>query len=170
MGAEQFTSRDKSVGQPPKVTTTAAQASPARRAWPYAVAALLALVGLADALYLTIKHLTGAGVQCSLTTGCEEVLNSSYATVGPVPLAGLGAAAYFAAFSLATLVAFGYSAARLPLRLLVALMLLVSIYLLYVQQFVIGRFCQFCLLSAAVTLCLAFVVFLVAPRAVKRLI
>jgi len=127
--------------------------------WIYVVAALLALVGLTDALYLTVQHLSGRSVPCSVTGGCEEVLTSAYAVVAGIPLAALGAAAYFSAFSLSTLAAFGYrSAARLLLPL-VATMVLVSVWLFYLQAFVIRAFCQFCLLSAAITIALAIVVF-----------
>jgi uncharacterized membrane protein len=123
-------------------------------AWPYLIAALLALVGLMDATYLTIEHLTGQSVRCTVTSGCDEVLSSAYATLFGQPLAAYGALAYFTAFSLATLAAFGYGSAKLPLRLLAALMLLASLWLLYVQAFVLRAFCQYCLLSAAVAISL----------------
>lgn len=126
--------------------------------WLYIAALLLSLVGLSDALYLTIKHLSGQSVQCTVTTGCEEVLTSAYATVAGYPLAAFGAVAYFAAFSLATLVLFGYSFARRLLLYLVGLMALVTLFLLYVQGFVLGKWCQFCLLSAGVTFGLLFIV------------
>ena len=77
----------------------------------YVVAALLALVGLADALYLTIEHVTGQSVRCTIISGCSEVLSSPYAVVAGIPLAMIGAAAYFTVFSLAILAAFGYGIA-----------------------------------------------------------
>ena len=132
--------------------------------WIYVVAALLALVGLTDALYLTVKHLSGHSVPCSVTGGCEEVLTSSYAVVAGVPLAGLGAAAYFSAFSLSILAAFGYRSAAKLLLPLVAVMVLVSVWLFYLQAFVIRAFCQFCLLSAGITIALAIVVFLARKK------
>ena len=57
----------------------------------YITAALLSLLGLADALYLTVEHLTGATVQCTILSGCSEVLSSRYAVVAGFPLAGIGA-------------------------------------------------------------------------------
>jgi len=57
----------------------------------YAVTALVSLAGLADALYLTVEHLTGNSVRCTVTSGCSEVLGSAYASIGGVPVAGLGA-------------------------------------------------------------------------------
>ena len=93
----------------------------------FMVAALLAVVGLADSIYLTVEHLAGRSVPCTITGGCEQVLNSSYATLAGLPLSGLGALAYFTAFSLATLAAFGYRKASDLLLILVVLMLAVSI-------------------------------------------
>ena len=131
------------------------EASARRNAWPYAFAAVVALVGLADSVYLTAKHYEGGAVRCTVVSGCNEVLQSAYASVGGVPLAAFGAAAYFAAFSLATLSAFGYRLTRPLLALLVAVMLCATLWLLYVQAFVLGQFCSYCLLSAAVTITLA---------------
>lgn len=126
--------------------------------WPYIVAAPLSLVGLTDAVYLTIQHSAGRMVPCSITGGCEEVLTSAYAEIAGIPLAAVGAAAYFSVFSLATLAAFGYRIAGVLLRPLVAVMVLVSLWLFYLQAFVIRAFCQFCLLSAAITIALMIVV------------
>ncbi|MBV9959634.1 MAG: vitamin K epoxide reductase family protein [Acidobacteria bacterium] len=118
------------------------------------IAALVSLVGLADSIYLTVKHLTGETVQCTLLSGCDVVLSSAYSSFMGLPLAPLGAAAYFAVFSLATLAAFGYRGMRVPLLLVVGVMLLMTLRLLYVQAFVLHHYCEFCLLSALVTLTL----------------
>ena len=124
----------------------------------YTAAALLSLVGLADSIYLTVEHLAGRAVQCTITSGCEEVLTSAYASIGGVPLAGVGALAYFVFFSMSVLAAFGNRLTGNLLLYLVALMLAVSIYLLILQAFVLHAFCQFCLLSALVTLLLALII------------
>ncbi len=124
----------------------------------YVGAALTSLIGLADAIYLTVQHIRGESVRCTMIAGCSEVLGSSYATVRGIPLALIGAAAYFAAFSLATLAAFNYQSAGKLLVILVGLMFVTTIWLLYLQAFVIGQFCQFCLLSAAVTIGLTVIV------------
>jgi uncharacterized membrane protein len=126
----------------------------------YAAVALLSLFGLADALYLTIEHVTGQSVQCTIVSGCSEVLSSRYAVVAGVPLASIGAAAYFTVFSLAILAAFGYRIAGALLTPLVAVMFLVSLWLIYLQAYVIREFCQYCLLSAAITFALLVVVLL----------
>jgi uncharacterized membrane protein len=126
--------------------------------WPYVVAAVLSLVGLGDAIYLTVQDLTGQNLRCTIITGCAEVLGSKYAHVGPMPLAMLGAAAYFSFFSLAILVVFGYSFARPLLAVLVAIMFMTALWLTYLQAFVIHHFCQYCLLSAGVTTILMIIV------------
>ena len=124
----------------------------------YIVAALLSMLGLADALYLTVEHVTGQSVKCTIISGCSEVLSSRYAVVGCIPLAAVGAAAYFTVFSLATLAAFGYRAAGTLLTPVIAAMFFVSIWLIYLQAFVIRQFCQYCLFSAAITTALLVIV------------
>ena len=131
----------------------------ARAVWWDGVLAFVALVGLTDALYLTVEHLSGQSVRCMIVTGCDEVLQSSYATVaGGLPVAALGALAYFTVFSLATLAAFGYAGARRLLAPLVALMFFATLWFFYLQAFRIHAFCAYCLLSAAVTTTLALLV------------
>jgi uncharacterized membrane protein len=126
----------------------------------YIAAALLSLIGLADAIYLTVKHVTGGVVPCTLVGNCEQVLNSSYATIAGIPLAALGALAYFTVFSLATLASFGNELARSFLIFVVGSMLAFSIWLFILQAFVLHAFCQYCLLSAGVTLLLSVIVVL----------
>jgi uncharacterized membrane protein len=128
------------------------------RAWD-SVVALVALVGLADATYLTVEHLTGQSVRCMVVSGCDEVLQSSYATVAAgVPVAAVGALAYFTVFSLAILAAYGYEGARKLLAPLVAVMFLATLWFLYLQAFVIRAFCTYCLISATVTTVLTLLV------------
>ncbi len=52
-----------------------------------------------------------------------------------IPLALIGATAYFSAFSLATLAAFDYKLAGTLLTILVGLMFLTTLWLLYLQAF-----------------------------------
>jgi uncharacterized membrane protein len=115
----------------------------------YTLAAIVALVGLGDAIYLTVEHLSGRSAQCLITTGCSKVLSSPYASPGGIPLSVVGAFAYFTVFSLATLAAFGYRQLGRALEIIVALMFLTTLVLLYLQAFVIHEFCDYCLLSAA---------------------
>jgi len=124
-------------------------------------AAIFALAGLTDAIYLTIHHYNATPVPCGEAFDCEMVLNSSWAEVGGVPLAAFGAVSYFIAFSLALLAAFGDGRMWKLFGILTTLMALFSVWLIYVQAFRIHAFCQFCLLSAATTFTL-FIIYLVS--------
>jgi uncharacterized membrane protein len=117
----------------------------------YSVAAIVALFGLADGIYLTVEHVTGRTAECIASSGCQEVLSSKYAAVGPMPLAALGALAYFTAFSFALLAAFGFAKCRSLFALLVGLMFAITLWLFYLQAFVLHAFCDYCLFSAGVT-------------------
>ena len=125
------------------------------------IAVIVALIGIADAVYLTVHHYTAEAVPCSLTGGCEQVLTSEYAEIAGVPLAAFGAAAYFIAFSLALLSIYGNRTAWTIFGVQVVLMAIFTGWLIYVQAALIGAFCQFCLLSASTTFTLA-ILFLIS--------
>lgn len=132
---------------------------PAR--WPALVAAIVSLFGIADATYLAVHHYTVEPVACSLIEGCEMVLTSPYATLGGIPLALFGLAAYFLAFSLAILTVYGDRRTWLLYGIQTAIMAAFSIWLIYVQAALIGWFCQFCLISAGLSFTL-FIVFVLS--------
>jgi uncharacterized membrane protein len=125
--------------------------APARIAWLPLISALVALAGLADAIYLTVHHYTAEPVPCGAAFDCEMVLTSPYAEIAGLPLAVFGAAAYFVAFALSLLTAFGDRRMWKFFGAQVTLMFLFSAWLVYVQAFLIGAFCQFCLISAGTT-------------------
>lgn len=114
-------------------------------------AAIVALVGLADALYLTVHHYTAEAVPCGADFDCGAVLSSAYAEIVGIPLAAFGAAAYFAAFSLALLTAFGRTSLWDLFGIQTILMAAFSAWLIYVQYAWIHAWCQYCLISAATT-------------------
>src|SRR5438105_13833579 len=88
----------------------------------YTVAALIALIGLADATYLTVTHLTGEDVVCG-SGFCSGVFGSVYATVAGIPTAAFGVLAYLVGFGSVLLHVFGDTRARLFLTLVVAAVL-----------------------------------------------
>jgi uncharacterized membrane protein len=71
--------------------------------------------------------------------------------------------AYFSVFSFATFVAFGYGRARIFLTLTVGAMFLATLWLLYVQAFLLHAYCRYCLFSAAVTFLLTGIVIALPP-------
>jgi uncharacterized membrane protein len=121
----------------------------------FTVAAIVSLAGLADATYLTVQALTGETLSCGGSPDCFRVLGSSYSKVGGVPVALLGALAYFSVFTFATFAAFGYARVRIFLTVVIAAMFLATLWFLYLQAFVLHAYCRYCLFSAAITFLLA---------------
>jgi len=121
----------------------------------YAAAAIVAVAGLADATYLSVQALTGETLSCGGSPDCFRVLGSSYSKVGGIPVALLGAVAYFSVFALATFAAFGHMRARILLIPIIGAMFLATLWFLYVQAFVLHAYCRYCLFSAALTFLLA---------------
>jgi len=121
------------------------------------IAALIGCFGLLDSGYLTIKHLQGSYIRCS--DECSAVLGSRYAEgIAGIPLAGFGAMAYTVVIIAALGAAAGFPVGRAVLTVITPLMALVSLWLIYLQAFVIHAFCKYCLASAAASLILALLI------------
>ena len=129
----------------------------------YTTIAIVSLAGLADATYLAVQALTGETLGCGGSPDCFRVLGSSYARVGGIPVALFGTLAYFSVFTFATFAAFGYVRARTFLTLTVGAMFLASLWLLYVQAFLLHAYCRYCLFSAAITFLLTGLVIALPP-------
>ena len=115
----------------------------------------LALVGFADAAYLTATHYAGTSVFCGASGGCETVLASGFATLGPIPIALLGAA-YYAIASMAawTPIPSWSRGTTIFLVALTGVALTISGVLFWIQATVLDAWCRFCLVSATITLLL----------------
>ena len=133
------------------------------RTFLYTAVAIVALVGLADATYLTVQALTGETLSCGGSPDCFRVLGSSYSKLGGIPVAMLGALAYFTAFTFATFSAFGYPKAPRFLVLIAGAMFLMTLWFLYVQVFLLHAYCRYCLFSAAITFLIAGLLIAVPP-------
>ncbi|MEA2404458.1 MAG: hypothetical protein QOE08_1105 [Thermoleophilaceae bacterium] len=115
--------------------------------------AVLALLGVAVAAYLTWVHYAGTKPLCVAGGGgCERVQTSDYAKLAGVPVALIGLLGYLAILAslwlrgeaqlvggaLLALTGFGFSA-----------------YLTYRELFTIDAICQWCVVSAALMTALA---------------
>ncbi len=129
----------------------------------YTTVAIVAVAGLADATYLTVQALTGETITCGGSPDCFRVLGSSYAKLGGIPVAILGALAYFTVFTFATFAAFGQPRAPRFLALITGAMFLMTLWLLYVQAFLLHAYCRYCLFSAAITFLIAGLLIAVPP-------
>lgn len=108
----------------------------------------LALIGFLDAIYLTVSHYTGH-INCSVISGCQEVLLSPYSKILGIPLALLGALYYlFIIINSLLYIDNQNKWSRIFLSYLPIFGFLFSLYLLYLMIFVIDALCQYCLLSA----------------------
>lgn len=125
--------------------------------------AILALVGFLVAGYMLAYALGWTGPVICGVGDCEAVQSSEYARIGPVPVALFGVLGYLALLvvSMTGIQPAGVRSRIIP-RLLIAGGLLglgFSIYLTYLEAFVIHAWCQWCVASAIV-MALAFLAIL----------
>ena len=118
------------------------------------IVATLSLAGIFVALYLLLYKLGIVGnLSCSIGS-CETVNSSKWATFRGLPVAGWGVAWYVAMFVLAV-VSTGSRFAESPVVSMVLLGvatsgLIFSLYLTYLELFVIHAICQWCVVSAVI--------------------
>jgi uncharacterized membrane protein len=129
-----------------------------RRPWLWPPVAL-STAGLAISGYLAGKRLTGGGLACSRWAQCDVVNNSVYAVMYGVPVSVIGLAGYLLLLAAAVAAVRTHGGTR---RRLVALTLLLSlggvgfsIYLTYLEIYVIHALCSWCVASAVVIVLLA---------------
>ena len=119
-----------------------------RYAAPRVALLVLAVVGGLISAYLTWTHFAGLTPVCTGSgEGCETVQSSRYASILGIPVALLGLVAYGGLVFSAIL----WREAGVYLGFLISLVgTLFSAYLTYLEIFVIGALCQWCLASAAI--------------------
>jgi uncharacterized membrane protein len=115
---------------------------------PRVVLLALAVLGALISAYLTWTHFAGLTPVCTGSgEGCETVQSSRYASVLGIPVALLGLIAYGGLIFSTVL----WRETGIYLGLLISLVgTLFSGYLTYLEIFVIGALCQWCLASAAI--------------------
>jgi uncharacterized membrane protein len=115
---------------------------------PRGVLLVLSALGFLISAYLTWTHFAGLTPVCTGSgEGCEMVQSSRYATILGVPVALLGLAAYGGLVFSAALWREAGVYLGFPISLVGTLF---SAYLTYLELFVIGALCQWCLASAAI--------------------
>ncbi|MDP3947963.1 MAG: vitamin K epoxide reductase family protein [bacterium] len=123
--------------------------------------AVLAGVGFLDSLYLAVAHYQNLSPVCGNLVGCEVVLTSPYATaIGTTPNALWGVLYYLVLIALGTeLYRKKDNALLLGAKIIATLGALAHLYFIYLQAFVIGAWCPYCLLSALLTGAIVFLLF-----------
>lgn len=111
---------------------------------------VLAVLGFLISAYLTWTHFAGLSPICTGSgEGCETVQSSRYAMILGIPVALLGLISYGSLILSAVL----WGEIGIYLGVLISLVgTLFSAYLTFLEVFVIGALCQWCLASAAITL------------------
>jgi protein-disulfide isomerase/rhodanese-related sulfurtransferase len=118
------------------------------------ISLILALLGLFDSLYLLWVYTSPSRPMVCLGTGCDTVRLSAYSHLGSVPMPVFGVAGYMVVALL--IIAESLAPAALAIEVRYALAgatgfgFLFSLYLEYLQGFVIHAFCAWCVTSGLV--------------------
>jgi uncharacterized membrane protein len=122
---------------------------------------VLAVLGALISAYLTWTHFAGLTPICTGSgEGCQTVQSSRYASVLGIPVALLGLIAYGGLIFSTAL----WRETGIYLGFLISLVgTLFSAYLTYLEIFVIGALCQWCLASAAIMVAALVCATLAAP-------
>jgi len=117
----------------------------------------LSFIGFVDSAYLLADHYFNLPLPCTITHGCETVLTSPYAMVGPIPLALFGVLYYLVVMFFALYLYTEPAISRKQTLALFALTLvgfLMSVVFIAIQVFLIHAICMYCALSALCTVLL----------------
>ncbi|MEA5538641.1 vitamin K epoxide reductase family protein [Limnoraphis robusta Tam1] len=143
----------------------AKRSSPWIHRWSRPLSAAIASIGAVETAYLTWVKLTGNSAACP-TQGCEQVLNSPYASIFGLPLTLFGLLAYLSIGILAiapllidphtqkSLRSNVEEQTRLLMFALSTAMVVFSGYLMQIMVFEIQEFCPYCVASALFALSL----------------
>lgn len=127
---------------------------------------LFAFFGLADSIYLAQSDLNGTPLLCTAQglSDCNTVATSQYSRLFGVPLAELGILFYSIVFVLAALeIVIFDQLLRRALQALALIGILSSLYFTFIQKFVIGAFCTYCLASTLIALLIFILASLIEP-------
>lgn len=126
--------------------------SSATRILQYAIG-VLGFLGFLDATYLTLLHYKNAIPPCTIH-GCEVVLSSSYATIAGIPISLIGVVYYLTVVVFIGILFQASESLKAKLTTWLVLLtgsgLLVGVFLVILQAFVLHAFCQYCLASEVI--------------------
>ena len=126
---------------------------------PAPIVPILVVVGMVVAIYLATIETSGAEAVCGPVGDCNAVQQSEYASLFGVPIGVLGVIGYLAIGGLWVMAHFGHGRTVDWARALMAVGalggVLFSTYLTFLEPFVIGATCMWCLSSAVIMLALS---------------
>jgi uncharacterized membrane protein len=137
---------------------------------PQWVVPALALLGVGVAAYLSYVELTGTRAVCGPVGDCNTVQQSAYARLMGVPIGVLGIGGYLAIMAAWAIGVVGRARERERIWVVIWAMALgatlFSAYLTFLEPFVIGATCAWCLSSAVIV---TLILVVATPRAVALL-
>ncbi len=114
---------------------------------------ILALCGMGIAIYLSYIEVSGDEAVCGFIGHCDEVQQSPYSWLfGLIPVGILGSIGYLVIALMWGVYQFGkphnWATKALPIFLIVSV--IIACYLTFLEPFVIGAVCMWCLISALI--------------------
>lgn len=134
----------------------------------------LAVIGLAIAVYLSYVEVSETNAFCGPVGNCNAVQNSPYAKLfGILPIAVMGMGGYIAILAAWFFQQFGPASLRRQAMLVLwglgLFSVLFSSYLTFLEPFVIGGTCAFCLASAVILTMILWASVLPARKALRKI-
>lgn len=143
-----------------RATKRGGEPTPSRSPWLWASVGL-SLAGMGVSGYLAYHRVFGGSLVCTRWAQCDVVNNSLYSTFLGVPVSFIGLAGYLALLGLAIAALVTAGTTQRAILLLSLLMALggfgFSVWLTYVEIYIIEALCAWCLASAAIITLLAIV-------------
>jgi len=127
---------------------------------------VLAFCGLSDSIYLAQNEISDTPLVCNIEeiSGCNIVATSQYANFLGIPIAEYGVIFYAFIFIIAAIEIMIFDQfLRRTLQILSFVGLLTSLYLTFVEIFVIHALCIYCLASAVIALLIFIVAYFIEP-------
>jgi uncharacterized membrane protein len=113
---------------------------------------ILAIIGFADAVYLTVEHYNNVIPPCT-TGGCETVLSSQYSQFFGLPVSLLGSIYYFFIALLVLIYLDTKKEIFLRIPFIASTIgFLCSAWFVFLMIFILKAFCQYCAISATTSL------------------
>lgn len=116
--------------------------------WLLILMILISFIGFFDATFLTIQHYRDGILPCVVFEGCEQVTTSKYSTIGNIPISLFGMI-YYLIILISTIIYFDNKnkKAFLLIGYFPVVGFVISMFLLYLQLFIIKALCTYCLVS-----------------------
>jgi uncharacterized membrane protein len=112
----------------------------------------LAVLGLVDSGYLYAAHVMGTELACGILDGCNAVSASPYSSLFGIPFSLLGLIFYGIVLVIGfCLFTDWVSHAKKLFYIIAGLGALSSVCFAYIQAFLIGSWCVYCIISAVIT-------------------